>query len=381
MATTGKRPFSLYFHIPFCTKKCPYCHFYVIRDNENQKDELLECFFKELSLLEITQHFELKSIYFGGGTPSLFGPSRIESVLKYIQQKIISIESGCEITLEANPEDVTLDRFLAFKKAGITRVSLGIQSLHDPSLLQIGRTHNASKAIEAIFSVHNAGITNISIDLMYDRPGQTLTDWQYELSLLKTLPVSHLSLYNMTIEEGSAYKRQEVKIKSMMPDHELSLKLHQTALDELKKAGFERYEISAFCKDGKRSIHNLGYWQGRDFYGLGPSAFSYFDKKRFKNVSNFKLYWQSLEKGQLAYDFEEMLPLEESYKEMLCIGLRVKEGIDLSELEKKYGQGPQQLHAEIEKLIQKGYLKKHESVVQLTELGMLFYDDVGSALI
>lgn len=381
METTGKRPFSLYFHIPFCTKKCPYCHFYVIRDNENQKDELLECFFKELSLLEISQDFELKSIYFGGGTPSLFGPTRIESVLRYIQQKIIPIESSCEITLEANPEDVTFERFLAFQKAGITRVSLGVQSLHDPSLLQIGRTHSASKAIDAIWSVYNAGITNISIDLMYDRPGQNLEDWQYELSLLKTLPVSHLSLYNMTIEEGSAYKRKEVKIKSMMPDHELSLKLHQTALEELKKAGFERYEISAFCKDGKRSIHNLGYWQGREFYGLGPSAFSYFNKKRFKNFSNFKFYQQSLAKCQLAYDFEETLSLSDAYKEMFCIGLRVKEGIDLSELGKKYGPMPIHFLTEIEQLIQKGYLKKQGSVIQLTELGMLFYDDVGSALI
>lgn len=381
MATTGKKELSLYFHIPFCTKKCPYCHFFVISDDETKKNELLDSFFKELFLLKGIKQFHLVSVYFGGGTPSLFGPDRIKALLDFINEHILPIDEKCEVTLEVNPEDVSCERFLRFKLAGINRISLGVQSLHDPSLVQIGRTHDASKAIQAIWTVYKAGIKNISIDLMYDRPHQTLKDWEYELGLLKDLPITHLSLYNMTIEEGSAYKRHEVKIKRQMPDTELSLQLHQTALDKLQDLGFERYEISAFCKQAQRSCHNLGYWQGRDFLGLGPSAFSYFEKKRFKNVSNFKLYTQAISKGQLAYDFEEKLSPLESLKEMLCIGLRVKEGVYLEKFQNDYGVIPKSLFDEIEILMNKGLLIKENGFIQLTDLGKLFYDDVGSFLI
>lgn len=381
MATTGSSDLSLYFHIPFCTKKCPYCHFFVIKDNEDQKNQLLDCFFKELLLLKIPHSFKLASIYLGGGTPSLFGPSRTEALLKFINQHILPITDDCEITLEANPENSERKTFEAFKKAGVNRVSIGVQSLHDPSLVTIGRTHSASCAIKAIRDVYNAGITSISIDLMYDRPYQTLSNWRYELELIKDLPITHISLYNMTLEEGSAYKRQEAKIKKQMPDEALSLQLHQTALETLDTLGFERYEISAFCKNNQRSIHNLGYWQGRDFYGLGPSAFSYIDKKRFKNVSNFKFYKDAITSGHFAYDFEEKLSIEDALKEMLCIGLRVKEGINLLDFQKKYGPISTELSQKIDAVINKGLLEKKGQQLRLTALGMLFYDDVGVALI
>lgn len=381
METTGKNFLSLYFHIPFCTKKCPYCHFFVIRDNEPQKNLLLEMFFKELSLLNIPKDKSLVSIYFGGGTPSLFEPERIKKLLDYIDSNILKIPSNCEITLEANPENVTLEKMIGFKQAGINRVSLGVQSLHDRSLIQIGRTHSASRAIEAIFHVKHAGIDNISIDLMYDRPNQTLEDWKDELKSLKDLPITHLSLYNMTIEEGSAYKRMEAKIRKQMPEDELSSKLYQTALDELACCGFERYEISAFAKGKQRSIHNLGYWQGRDFYGLGPSAFSYIDKKRFKNVSNFPKYVEKIRDGLSAVDFEESLEPEASLREMLAIGLRVKEGVDLAIFTKKYGAISKLLQKQIDELIQQGLLSLKDTKLCLTELGMKFYDDVGAALV
>lgn len=381
MATTGKRPLSLYFHIPFCRKKCPYCHFYVIRDNEDQKNRLLECFFKELFLLKIPADSELISIYFGGGTPSLFGPKRIKDLLQFIYQQVLPYSQSCEITLEANPEDVNLEKMTDFKQAGINRVSLGVQSLHDESLVQIGRKHSSQKAIDAIFATFHAGITNISIDLMYDRPFQTNEQWLKELDLLQDLPITHLSLYNMTIEEGSAYKRHEKKIRQKMPDSDLSYLLHTTALSKLQAAGFERYEISAFCKHGAKSKHNLGYWQGRDFLGLGPSAFSYFDKKRFKNISNFKFYEDAIFHGKLAYDFEETLDPIASLKEMLCIGLRVREGVFRKDFENKYGLFPIELERDIQVLIEKDYITISDGWIRLTDQGMLFYDEVGATII
>jgi len=217
--------------------------------------------------------------------------------------------------------------------------------------------------------------------LIYDRPHQTLEVWQKELSVLRDLPITHLSLYNMTIEEGSAYKRQEAKIKKMQPDDALSLSLYQEAIDSLEKMGFERYEISAFCKSGKRSTHNLGYWQGRDFYGLGPSSFSYVNKRRFQNVCSIKKYLEDLADDVLPQIFEERLEDKAVLKEMLCIGLRVKEGIQLADFQKKYGLFEKQTLESIKELIGKNLLQmKGESLV-LTPQGMLFFNEVGASLI
>jgi oxygen-independent coproporphyrinogen-3 oxidase len=381
MAITGSSPLSLYFHIPFCKKKCPYCHFYVTRDDEIKKDELLLAFFKEWDLLDITTHSEIHSIYLGGGTPSLFGPQRVEKLLDFIFSKSLKRIDPLEVTLEINPEDVTLEKMIGFKKAGINRISMGVQALHDPSLVSLGRNHNSKKSIEAIFIIKEAGFDNISIDLMYDRPHQKLEDWEKELSLLKNLPITHLSLYNLTIEEGSAYKKQENKIRLTLPKEEESLKLHNVAIEGLKEAGFERYEISAFCKNNLKSVHNLGYWQGRPFYGFGPSAFSYIDKKRGKNISHIDQYLTQINKGTLPIDFAEELDATSSQKEMLAVGLRVADGVDLDQFQNTYGLLTKETNNTILRLIDEGYLAKSINQIQLTSYGQLFYDDVGVALI
>jgi oxygen-independent coproporphyrinogen-3 oxidase len=381
MAITGSSPLSLYFHIPFCKKKCPYCHFYVTRDDEIKKDELLLAFFKEWDLLDIPTHSEIHSIYLGGGTPSLFGPQRVEKLLDFIFSKSLKRIDPLEVTLEINPEDVTLEKMIGFKKAGINRISMGVQALHDPSLVSLGRNHNSKKSMEAIFIIKEAGFDNISIDLMYDRPHQKLEDWEKELSLLKNLPITHLSLYNLTIEEGSAYKKQENKIRLTLPKEEESLKLHNVAIEGLKEAGFERYEISAFCKNNLKSVHNLGYWQGRPFYGFGPSAFSYINKKRGKNISHIDQYLTQINKGTLPIDFAEELDATSSQKEMLAVGLRVADGVDLDQFQNTYGLLTKETNNTILRLIDEGYLAKNINQIQLTSYGQLFYDDVGVALI
>jgi oxygen-independent coproporphyrinogen III oxidase len=380
METTGKKAVSFYFHIPFCKKKCPYCHFYVIGDSESKKDLLLDAFLKEWVLLNIPQDVTIKSIYFGGGTPSLFGPHRIKRLLDFILTKIQFDLEDIEITLEANPCDVNLDLMKGYRSSGINRVSLGVQSFHDDSLVTIGRKHSSSHALDAIKAIYDAGIKNISIDLMYDRPHQTLDMWKKELDVLKGLPITHLSLYNMTIEEGSAYKRQEKKITSLMPSDELSLQLHKLAIEAIEAAGLKRYEISAFAKDNHQSIHNLGYWQGREFYGLGPSSFSYIQKSRKQNVPNFQLYIDRINMGELAYGFEETLDDDASRRELLAIGLRVVEGVDLLEFQRKFGPLSQDVFKSLEKLQMQGYLSIQNSHVALTENGRLFYNDVGVEL-
>jgi len=381
MATVGKEPFSLYFHIPFCKKKCPYCHFFVLKEEEKKKDLLLAAFFKEWDLLAMESYGPLVSIYLGGGTPSLMGAERLGRLLEWIRVKKGPFLTNPEITLEVNPDEVTLEKAQAFKAVGINRISLGVQSLNDRALTTLARTHSADTALRAIDHFHAAGFDNVSIDLMYDRPYQTLEEWKTELSLLSKLPISHVSLYNLTIEEGSAYKRQEAKIRSVQPEPELSKALLDHALSALEEAGFKRYEISAFAKEKKPSIHNLGYWQGRDFYGLGPSAFSYIQGRRYQNKANFPQYIADLQAEKCPIGFEETLSYGASLNERLAIGLRVLEGISIEAFQAKWGHFSSQVQKNLQGLIDEGYLQKQDLQLQLTPKGQLFYDEVGIRLI
>lgn len=364
MQTTGE--ISLYFHIPFCTKKCPYCHFYVIPNRLSFQNLL-----KEGLLLEweqqapLIQNKKVCSIYFGGGTPTLF--HEIDSILEKIPRA-----PDCEITIEANPEESTLELFTHLRSIGFNRLSLGVQSLDDRSLQTLERIHTADKAKAAIFNAQKAGFTNISIDLMYDLPGQTEESWRYTLDQLEGLPIQHLSLYNLTIEPHTAFHKRQVQV----PAGELSLRFLTLALDKLEQIGLRRYEISAFARPGYESRHNLGYWTGRPFLGFGPSAFSYWEKERFRNIANIHRYVKLLKEGQSPVDFREKLPYPADVKELLSVRLRLKEGVDLALF-----PIPTETETGIEKLKSLQLLTQAGSQLQLTERGMLFYDEIAAELI
>jgi oxygen-independent coproporphyrinogen-3 oxidase len=359
-------PISLYFHIPFCTKKCPYCHFYVIPNRGN--DHLL---LKEGLRLEwerqkpLTIGKKIVSIYFGGGTPTLFGAQALGEVLSWIGP----VEA--EITVEGNPEDGSPELFAALKAVGVNRISLGVQSLDDRSLQVLERTHSAQKAKQSIQFACDAGLENISIDLMYDLPDQTESSWCYTLDQLKELPIQHLSLYNLTIEPHTSFSKRKLNL----PKAEESLKFLYRAMETLDHLGFDRYEISAFAKPGKESRHNLGYWTFRPFLGLGPSAFSYWNGERFQNIANLQKYLKSLQAGLSPVDFRETLPYPQNFKERLAVGLRLKEGFLLpSEL-------PNETTLALQTLIKDNFITQSHYRVQLTERGKLFYDTVASELI
>ncbi|MDP1607782.1 MAG: radical SAM family heme chaperone HemW [Chlamydiales bacterium] len=362
-------PISLYFHIPFCTKKCPYCHFYVV-PNKPDFHRLLE---KGLELewglrKELIRNKPITSIYFGGGTPTLFGPKPIARVLERI-----SFESNPEVTIEANPEEATKELFSEYRQIGINRLSLGVQSLDDRSLQTLERSHSAKRALEAIFAAAEAGFTNISIDLMYDLPGQTEASFLYTLEQIKKLPITHVSLYNLTIEPHTVFYKRREMLKPQIPSSDTSLRLLQHAINTLEGMGLARYEISAF---GRPSIHNSGYWTGRPFLGFGPSAYSFWGKSRFKNTANLQRYVKSLEQGILPVDFEETLPYPANLKELLAIQLRLKTGVNIE----NWDLPKDTLHT-LERLQQGGFLQQTASTWQLTDKGMLFYDTVAVELI
>lgn len=374
-------PISLYFHIPFCTRKCDYCHFYVLPDQEQAKDQLLKGFQLEWNLLQpLLQGKRVATLYFGGGTPSLFGPSRLAMLLELIYQST-SIMPSAEITLEVNPENVTLELIRAYATAGVNRVSLGIQTLDADLLHLLGRLHRPEMAIQAIHTVYQAGISNISIDLMYDLPKQTLHHWASTLEQVRHLPISHLSLYNLTIEPHTLFFKNQTQLRPWLPDEEASLAMYEMAIEQLEAIGLQQYEISAFAKPHYESQHNTGYWTGRSFLGLGPSAFSYWEGKRFRNVAHLGRYCRALEAGQLAIDFEEQLDPDAHLRELFVIQLRLRQGVCLKAFHEQYGMLDAFTQSTLQRLIEEGYLQRENEQIKLTKRGLLFYDSVATELI
>lgn len=372
---------SLYFHIPFCSKKCDYCHFYVIPERETHKEQLMEGLRREWEAQKAKiEGKSLISIYFGGGTPALLGPERVKEVLKWVKESCPSAEKA-EITLEANPENITLPLMEAFFKAGINRASIGIQTFNDPLLLTIGRQHSSQKAIDAVKTTYQAGIRNISIDLMYDLPGQTLKNWKNTLETCVKLPISHLSLYNLTIEPHTVFFKKAELIRKSMPDEECSTQMYEMAQEIMKKHGLLQYEISAFAKEDSWSKHNTGYWTGRPFLGLGPSAFSHWNGQRFRNIASLNRYCKALEKGGSPIDYQENLSQEEQLREALVIQLRLLCGVKVSDFEKRHGSLEEETKDILKKLIQDGFLHQEKETVSLTKKGVLFYDSIASELI
>jgi oxygen-independent coproporphyrinogen III oxidase len=376
------REISLYFHIPFCSKKCPYCHFFVLPNEEKLKISFVEALLKEWELrLPQMQEKRIVSVYFGGGTPTKLSPGQFHLILEKIYQSKIPISSDCEVTLEANPEDITISLMREFRALGINRVSIGIQSLNDEDLIVLGRGHNAGRGIQAVEAVYEAGISNISIDLMFELPSQTLEGWEKCLKKLCNLPLTHLSLYNLTFEPQTVFFKKQQQFLAQLPPDEVRLEMLQRAVQFLESIGLERYEISAFAKPGFYSRHNTGYWTGRPFLGLGPSAFSYWEGARFSNAANLKKYMNELKRDRFPVDFEECLEYPRRFQELLAVQLRLIAGVNVSQFIAKHGPLPERVEVSLQRLIEKRWIEKKADIVKLTAPGQLFYDSVATELI
>ncbi len=369
---SGKADYSLYIHIPFCKKKCDYCHFYVLPDHDESKDQLLKALKQHWNLWD--QHLDgapIKTLYFGGGTPSLFGAHRIGELIDWVSKRLAP---NCEISLEANPDQFT--DIQSFRKAGVNRLSIGVQTLDEALLPPLGRTHTATQAIKTVEEAARY-FQNITIDLMYDLPHQTLESWNSTLEQALNLPIQHISLYNLILEPESLFYKKKKEISLLMPVEEISAEMYCAAIEKTHSKGFEQYEISAFAKAGYTSKHNTVYWKGEPFLGLGPSAFSYLEGKRFRQHRNLKKYCESVKSQEKTIDFEEQLDVQAAKRELLIVGLRMMEGIDLLDF-------PSLSHEnikEIDQLIEDGLLKQNSYRLQITDRGKLFYDTIARRLI
>ncbi len=377
----SKTAVSLYWHIPFCSQKCGYCHFYVLPDKESLKDQLLEGLALEFAVAQpLLKDSEVVSIYFGGGTPALFGPKRIQTLLEW-QREQLTLVDDCEITLEANPDELTPALLDAYRAVGINRLSIGVQSLDDTLLATLTRRHTAQKAVDIIHAATAAGFDNITIDLMYEVPGQTMTSWQRTLDQAAALPIAHLSLYNLTIEPHTQFFKQQKQLTPLIPDAETSLQMYEAAVTTLQAASLQQYEVSAFAKAKHQSRHNSGYWTGRPFYGFGPSAFSYWHGRRFRNVANQSRYIKALENNQSPIDFEETLSPEAHRRELFVIQLRLVEGVHLDSFTSTHGPLEAETIDQLGELITHGLLTKQAGILKLTDRGRLCYDAVAAELV
>jgi oxygen-independent coproporphyrinogen-3 oxidase len=327
---------GLYLHIPFCKQACRYCDFYFtvsLQYIERFTDAILtEMQFREKDL----GGTPLQTLYLGGGTPSLLPLRQLERLMNTLH-KWVEFRKDAEITIECNPDDLNPPRLDALFRLGFNRLSIGIQSFHEQELRLMRRSHSADQAKKCVWDAARAGFNNISIDLIYGLPGQDLRGWEENLDTALSLPVSHLSAYHLTFEPGTVFDHWRKRGKLQPVTEETSLEQYHLLRERTGESGFEHYEISNFAREGNYSAHNLLYWSGNSYMGLGPSAHSYRGQMRRWNVASMKTYSEALETGQPFWE-EEQLSKADRYHDYLITSLRTQWGADQEYIETQIGE-------------------------------------------
>jgi oxygen-independent coproporphyrinogen-3 oxidase len=374
---------GLYLHIPFCEQKCLYCNFYSVAPNGDREhsakliDQFLRALTKEVDLRSQDERFKTsyETIFFGGGTPSLLSPSQIEQILNLLARRF-SIENGAEITLETNPGTVNLATLRAFRNAGVNRLSIGIQSFHDDELRFLSRIHTAAEAKACVRAAYDAGFTNVSFDLMFSLPTQTIERWQSNLEQAMELSPQHLSAYSLIVEPGTPLHRL-VEAKQVVPlCTEADAELYRFTIDFLRLHGYEQYEVSNFARPGYKSLHNSKYWNHANYLGFGPSAHSFWNRCRWWNVANVVEYAARLERGVIPVAGEELLTLEQMRDEELFLGLR-SEGVDVAGFRRRYHTDLLEAHREtIDRLVHDQLAVIEGNRLRLTRKGYPLCDEI-----
>lgn len=370
---------GLYVHIPFCESRCYYCDFYSSTFKGN-REALLSAIQKELmDRKAYLKNEPVRTLYFGGGTPSQLTIEELDKLLQTIfRQYDCQIE---ELTLEANPEDLSKDYLTALKQLGVNRLSIGIQSFDDADLKRMNRRHTAQTAIDMVQLAQQVGFDNISIDLIYGLPDQTLEGWERNLQQAITLNVQHISAYSLTFEEGSLLTKMKARGEVKEVDEEVSLKMFQTLRKVLSAAGYLPYEISNFSRVGYESKHNSSYWNYVPYLGVGPSAHSFDGTSRRWNVANSRLYIQSLQEGNPYYEMET---LDEStrYNEYVMTSLRKSVGIRKEMVRDLFGDSYYAYFRKMtEPFLNDGNLRENQDNIYLSENGIFISDYIIESLL
>lgn len=368
----------IYVHVPFCINKCRYCAFVSVPPEKNELTEYPALLTRELRLRSFAAG-GVDSIYFGGGTPSLLQPPQLARLLEEIAGRT-GLRADAEITLEANPGSVDHSSLKAFRGAGINRISMGIQSFDDRFLECLGRIHTAEQSRQAFRDARKAGFKNISIDLIHSLPNQSIDQWRSELQHAIKLRPEHISIYGLTVEEGTPFARIYPADSPELADDDLSADMFELADELLTGAGFEHYEIANYARPGYRSQHNSGYWKRDGYLGLGVAAHSFMREGfgiRFSNPDNLNEYRREVMSGELSRVEEHRLTQHEAMAEYMFLGLRLAEGVSLHAFELEFGRSLESVYGSIAAdLVRLGLLFQNEGVLTLTKRGMLLSNQV-----
>ena len=359
----------LYVHFPFCARICPYCAFYKTRGNAADVARFCTALKREAENIREKMRFDLETIFFGGGTPTALGATQLASLLQHFSD-IFDLTNLEEWTIESNPGSVSAKKASTLHKDGIDRVSLGVQSWDDRLLELLGREHTAKQAEESFSILRNAGFKNISIDLMFALPGQTESQWKHSLEKTIKLGPEHISTYCLTYEEDTEFLVRFQKGEFQLDDETEGV-FFETAIELLESAGYEHYEISNYARPGFRSRHNQAYWRGADYVGLGPSAFSTWNGRRWQNVAQHHEYARRLEAGESPIAATETLTTSMRRMESVGLGLRMMEGISDQLVDLR----------EAADLTSAGLLARSGDRVALTRRGKLVADSVAERLV
>jgi putative oxygen-independent coproporphyrinogen III oxidase len=359
----------LYVHIPFCARICPYCAFYKERADSSQTQRFCQALLREIE--DVNDRFTLKpeTIFFGGGTPTALTTAHLDFLLGGLRDRL-DLSGLVEWTLEANPGSVSSRKAVLLRAMGISRISLGVQSWDDELLKLLGREHDAAQAAASFQILREAGFANVSIDLMFGLPGQTLAQWEADLEKTIALRPDHISTYCLTYEEDTDFFLRHSR-GEFREDPESDARFLETAMRTLERAGYEHYEISNYARPGYASSHNRGYWAGHDYLGIGPSAFSTVGMQRWQNVCDYRAYSDRVLAGESAVGSTEILTPEMKRTERIALALRTRDGIPSRALE----SWPQERH----EFIDLGLLREVNGNFILTPRGKLLADSVAEA--
>ena len=369
-------PKGLYIHIPFCDHICTYCDFPKLMTKGQKHEDYLNALIQELKNYERNVGFDqLETIYIGGGTPTALTLPQLSLLFDYLR-KSLSFEKLKEISIEANPENLTLEKVSFLKKQGITRVSLGVQTFEDDLLKQIGRKHKGSDVKKAIKTLKDHGINNINIDLIYSIPGQTLDQIKSDLEKAIALDITHISAYSLIVEEHTKLYLDYMKDKVELTDNEIEATMYEFVIKFLEDKGFSQYEISNFTK-GLPSIHNKWYWLNEEYIGVGLGAHGYVQGWRYQNTRAITSYIQTIESGSLPIVERHEVSKEEKIEEEMFLGLRLLQGINIVATNKKHHVLIEEIYEDaLKKLIAMDYLIIEEGWIRLTKKGILMANEV-----
>ena len=371
------KPTSAYVHIPFCTQICYYCDFSKVFIKNQPVDSYLEHLIEEYHSYNIKK---LRTLYIGGGTPTALSAPQLAFLLEKLTDKL-DLSYLEELTIEANPGDLDEEKIAVLKDSPVNRVSLGVQTFNDRMLKQIGRSHSEKDIYENIANLKKAGFDNISIDLIYALPKQTMDDVKTNVAKAIALDIPHMSLYSLILENHTVFMNRMRRGKLPLPKEDLEAEMFEYIIAELEKAGFEHYEISNFSKPGFESRHNLMYWDNAEYYGIGAGASGYVDGVRYKNHGPIRHYLQAVEAGNARVQ-EEVLTLKEKMEEEMFLGLRKKSGVSKKRFEEKFGLSfEDQYGAVVSELTEQGLLVPDKDIVRMTKKGLFLGDTVAEKFI